>query len=154
MGVRTYSTTQFWLVCSFFNVVFKFTNCYRIFGANFSAYIASPAKGVVCHNVPFVADLAFHSLLRIGFKDCGGAVFQAHSTIKWASTFCLVYLDAHCALWNRELSQVLHPYQSSVTAGTLERGISFIAPCSQTVRHRPHPAHFFMSNIAFSKYGE
>ena len=82
----------------------EFIYCYSIFWAKFDAYAASPAEIIDCHNTPVVADFASHSLLGIGYEDRGGTIFQAFSTFKGTYTFCFVYLNAHCALWNMKFS--------------------------------------------------
>jgi len=87
-----------------YGLFLEFTDRYRVLWADFDAYAASPAEGVVCHDVPVGADLASKPLFRIGDENRGGTVFQAFSTVKGTNTFCLIYLNGHRALWNREFS--------------------------------------------------
>ena len=83
---------------------FEFTNCYSILWAGFDAYAASPAKDIVCHDIPVVTDLAFHPVLGIGDEDRGGAVFQALSAVEGADALRFIYLNAYGALWDFEFS--------------------------------------------------
>ena len=92
------------VLLNYFNPI----NCYRIFWTDFNTYIATPAKRIVCYNHPIITDFSFHPLFWIGDKDCCRTVFKAFSTIKRANTFFLIYPNAHRALWNIQLSQVLH----------------------------------------------
>lgn len=82
----------------------EFADCYSVLWADFDTYAASPTEGVVCYYVPVVADLASKPLLGIGNEDRGGTFFQAFSAFKGTDTFCLIYLNGHCTLWNIKFS--------------------------------------------------
>ncbi len=86
------------------HLLLEFADCYSILWADFDAHAASPAKDIVCHNIPVVTDLASNPILGIGDEDRGGAVFQAFSAVEGADALCFIYLNTYGTFWGFKFS--------------------------------------------------